>query len=58
MFFSLEVTRVDPCLALIGKKFLERSYGGSLLIFTESRKATEANGMKNVSPVGDNCCDP
>ena len=42
MFFSLEVTRVDPCLALIGKKFLERSYGGSLLIFTESPKATEA----------------
>ena len=42
MFFSLEVTRVDPCQAFMGKKFLERSYDGSLLIFTESRKAAEA----------------
>ena len=43
MFFSLEVTRVDPCQAFMGKKFLERSYDGSLLISRRVEKQLKRN---------------
>ena len=49
MFFSLEVTRVDPCQALIGKKFLERSVTAVLCWFSRKVQKQLKRNLRLIS---------